>query len=244
MYAFVDSIQNFGELDETTTEDYEELHKVIIKEPLLLASNAQQMEAIFCNYRRIQMARPLHLENFFKKQQAIKPPLLKPVCSKPPRKPSEQQVSLIKQLSLLANINLDEDSIPFLFVHNSAKLKGYQNKELTPFFKVRASSSYYNQSQFNFVQFTDGNQSAYARLDLLFSIHSCGYCVCTNLQREPLPLGAQSLEANLFSMTDQMIIPIDRILSIQHFLPDASLNKKGNLILSNKWWHNPTATLF
>ena len=244
MCVFTESISKYGELDETATDEFEELHKAMIKEPLQLCSNAQQTAAIFENYNRMHLSRPYEIQSLNDKLKNIPPPLSSPVCSLPKQKPTHTQINFILSVSVNSNSTFVEEDMQNIFVHNSAKLISFQNSKLTPYAKIRASNSYYNSSQFNFIQYQLDNHLHYGRIDLIFSLHTLGYCVLKNLEIQASE-GSTQLNTNLYSFTDQLIIPLENVLSVVHFVPDASIDQKGRLhINEGRYWFNPTATSF
>ena len=132
-----------------------------------------------------------------------------------------------------------------MYLHKSARLTNYQNRHLTPYGKIRASHSLYNKSQFNFIQYTCASGISYARIDFIFSLRDNGYCTVTNLEMEHPPAGANFMNTSLFSLMGQSIIPLQNVNCIVHFMPDATLNEKGKLIVENtKFWLNLTASAF
>lgn len=242
LFVFIESILKYGELDETSTEEFEELHKTLVKEPLQSASNAHQIDAIIASYTRFQISRPLLLKELQKKLNKIKTPISSPKCSSPPNAVCSDVFSILLHKKFIDNLQKKED----ISVHNSVKLIGYQNTQETPFHKLVCSKSFHNKPRNSFFQYLKNHRFFYAQVQCILSLNGVPYCLSFPLSLLPLQPDERVLNSDLYELSDSIeLVPVESITSSWHFIPDAHLNDSFNLcVQSKRFWQNSNALLF
>jgi hypothetical protein len=126
-------------------------------------------------------------------------------------------------------------------MHDTALLVGHTSD--TPLKKFVCSESYYGTKRRDMFSYTTPeSELLYASSVALITIHDVPYVLAHKMVPAPLPPLGQHMGLRLFTLTAvYTLIDLQSVISIVHFVPDATITKKNIRIHSQYWLNEPGA---